>query len=715
MAATRILASNVGGVAVGPSANGYCPPCTGALVLPTVEANGTITFRSAGTISNLTARVISGNRTSGSPHVCLYLNGAQGNGYIDLAPGGSPVAAGEYTDAVHTDAVAAGDTVSIHAFGGGSGNSNWTFSQLGFVFTADTGNVTIFGATGALAYSTASETSYRQPACGAAKTTTAAEGEWLVKLPAGVSGVTIRNLYVRWSANTRTADTVISVSGASGAGTAPSATIPGSSASGVVEDTSHSIVAADGDKVSIKVVTGAGTSQTLTVEEITLEVYSNAGVSFLIAGNPAGAAYGSTNMASPLGGLLGGNTTEARSQATFHLPNLRLGLLSGYWIDGTTGTHTLRAGGANVGSPGNVAVASSTGAWVTDSTNTYDPASSALLNTNFTRTATISATCLAITIWSPTEQHSGSAVLTGHGTATPAISTARSAAPALTGHGTAVPAQATNRNAAPALTGHGTATYSYQVGGAEEHSGTATLTGHGTVVATISTARAAAPAGTGAGTAAAAASKGAQAAPALAGAGTVAPAITTARQAAPAATGHGTAVATITTARQAAPVATGHGTVTYTYTTAVGEAHSGTASATGHGTVAAVITTGRRVAPAFTGHGTVAPAITTARAAAPSATGHGSLAATITTARAAQPALAAAGAATATIRTARQATAAGTGAGTVTYSATSLPPVRIGGPAGGTVAGVARPLAVVPAATGAQAVGSVAQLRVEVP
>lgn len=396
MSTTRHIASDVGGVSVAASTNGYCPPVTGALVLPSTEASGTITFRSAGTISNLRVRVVSGNRSGSSPLVNVLVNGSPSSLSIDLAPGGSPVSAGEYVD---TDSVSisAGDTVSIHAFGGGSGNANWTFTLLGFDFTATTGTVTHFGATGSLAYSTASETSYRQPACGPAKTTTQAQGEWLVKLPSGVSGVTLRKLYVRASANTRTADTTITVNGATGSGTAPNVTIAGSSGATTQEDQSNEIIAQGGDKISFKVVTGAGASETLTIQSICVEVYSAEGVSFFIAGSPGGASLSSTNFKAPIGGLLALNTTESRSQATVSVIR-KLSLASAYFSDGTTGTFNARAGAANVGSPADIALASSDNAWVTDSSNTYTTAAADLINWNWVRTATAVAHCLAITV-----------------------------------------------------------------------------------------------------------------------------------------------------------------------------------------------------------------------------------------------------------------------------------------------------------------------------
>jgi len=411
-AASRILASNVAGVAVSATNLQYfCPVVTGALGLTTTGANGTITFRAAGTLSSLSCRVISGNRNANNPRVNFYLNGVEQTGSgkpeILLAPGGSPVGAGEYTDSTNTLSVSAGDTLSFHVASGGSGNANWTFTYIGCVFTPTTGTVTHLGAVGALAPSN-NTTTYVVPASSNTASTTQAEGEMLIKLPAGVSSVVARNLYVRVSADTRGANTTVTLNGATGSGTAPNVAFSNGGAA-TYEDYSNSIVVNDGDKLSFKVVLPNSTGA-VTLQEITIELYSASGnVYFLTAGNASGVSLSSTNFAFPVGGLLAANTTESRSQATINTA-VTLAYLSSYVKTGNAGTITLRAGGQNVGSPGNVAVSTASGgAWVTDSTNTYSAASSALVNYNFTRTATPVVTSVVITAYTAPEAEGAAA------------------------------------------------------------------------------------------------------------------------------------------------------------------------------------------------------------------------------------------------------------------------------------------------------------------
>lgn len=400
---SRVLTGNNGGVAVSATNLQYfLPVVTGALNLSQTEADRRITFRSAGTLSNLRIRVVSGNRSANNPRVNFHLNGVEQTGAgmpeILLAPGGTPVSAGEYVDSTNTLSVSSGDTLSFHVASGGSGNANWTFTLIGADFTPSTGTVTHLAGIGVLSPSL-NTTSYVIPGSDNTASTTQANGEWLVKLPAGTNNITLRNLYVYASADTiGTSDVTITVNGATGSGTAPNVAFHNGGAA-VHEDTSNSIVANNGDKISFKIVV-PNTTGALTLQTIALEAYdSSTGVSFLVTGSAGGVIIGSSNQRTPLAGVIAFNGTELRSEATMSFA-ATLSLLSAYLPSTTATAHLdLRAGAADAGSPSVMSVSEASTGWVTDTTNTYSAAAADLMNYNNVRTAgTATFTCIALTV-----------------------------------------------------------------------------------------------------------------------------------------------------------------------------------------------------------------------------------------------------------------------------------------------------------------------------
>ena len=395
---SRIIQSDLNGVAVAPTNRNYfASPFTGDLILGLDDhANKVVTFRTAGTISYLSANIKSGNRTASDPRVAFYKNGSEANGANDpkltLAPGGSPVGAGELVDSTHTLSVSAGDTIALYVASGGSGNSNWTFTYIGFVFTPSTGTVSRLGASGSLAYTVASETAYRHLGGTSTKTTTQAIGETLIKIPTGT--VTIRNIQVFVSANTRTTDTTFTISGATGSGTAPSVTYS-SGQTGLKEDTSNTKVVNDGDKLSFQSTTLTDTG-TLTVQNIMVELYdSSGGIFFLALGNTGGAVFAVDNQPQYLGGrMVSLNVAESLAQFSlgFAASFSRLSAYQG--AESSGGTFILRQDSTDT----TVQAATNATGWFSDTSNTYSTDGTDLVATTWDKVANTTYYALSIAV-----------------------------------------------------------------------------------------------------------------------------------------------------------------------------------------------------------------------------------------------------------------------------------------------------------------------------
>ena len=259
---------------------------------------------------------------------------------------------------------------------------------------------------------------------------------------------------------------------------------------------------------------------------------------------------------------------------------------------------------------------------------------------------------------------SASPVLTGGGVAVLAVQKGASSAPALTGGGIAALVSATERTAAPVLTGAGIATL---VGGsdrsgvavltgggvavlvgvaAEEHSGSAVLTGGGILTVASSTDRSSSPILTGGGVAVLAGladragsavltgggilvlepATGRSSAPVLTGGGVIVLGAQGGRAGVAVLTGGGVAVLEQATARGGTAVLTGGGIVVIVgQGSGGGEDHSGTAVLTGGGVAALIGQKEAAAALVLTGGGVIVPAWATERTAALLATGGGQL------------------------------------------------------------------------------------------
>ena len=395
MSAVRQVAGNASGQAIVASSTQYASAWTGHLKAMAAEADSLIAYRTAGTITNLTCRIISGNRTA--DHVVVLRNSATDGGGCDIAYTSTP---GEFEDATGTNAIAVGDTVSYRYKSGGTGNANYTFTYIGCLWAA-TGTTTChLGAYGADSMVSGITSYFFAPGGNVTNNVTQANGEWKVLLPSGVSSVTFKNLYVRLTTNTNDATAPMSVSGLTGAGTAPSVTLAAGGGAAVLEDTTNSKAAASGDLMSFKTVAG-GTTFSVVAPTVSIEVESTDGVFFIVNSAATGLPL-NTDSKFVFGSGAAINTTESRTQSKFGLTGATISNLAVFVSSAGAGsTLRLRAGAADAGTPSPLGITTAAG-WQTDTANTYAPASTDELNYNWVKSANATITCIAITIATPT-------------------------------------------------------------------------------------------------------------------------------------------------------------------------------------------------------------------------------------------------------------------------------------------------------------------------
>lgn len=349
------------------------------------RTDAAITYRTGGTLSNMVANKLAGTLAT-TMSATLEVGAAAANSTITFTSTN-----GQYEDTTHTDAIAVGGSVNYSVVASGAG-TNLLLSNLGMTWKANDTTAFRFSMDGGAGgmISTAS-TNFFVPVTGIGfANTTQAQGEWLVKLPPGVSGITLRNLFVRINSNTSAAAVTMTVNGATGAGTAPTVTIALGSGATTQEDTTNSIIAKDGDKISIKAVTGAGTA-TCIPSQISIEVQNNYNVWFYVAMQQLQSAQFNPGFWPMSGGRVISNATESNVQSKHGMGNQLLSMMSVYCTRSAASTSLgLRANGANVGAPAviNVPTTGTAPLWVTDTTNHYLAGPSDLLCFSNTGSAT---------------------------------------------------------------------------------------------------------------------------------------------------------------------------------------------------------------------------------------------------------------------------------------------------------------------------------------
>lgn len=401
-AATRFLRSSTAET-IGSGATSYYLPASGFLLGSATEADRQIAYRTPGTITYLGAQKSAGNRTGMQAYV--RIGGVTKTGLIPFTSTN-----GLYEDSSGSDAVSAGDLVGIAVDGGTGGTTSLSIRVLGGKWAATNDTTTHHAVGGSGVGSIASNTTtYRQPSgVNSPSTTVQANGEWKVRLPAGVDHITLKNLYVRVSANTSDTNTcTVSVNGATGTGTAPSVTIGLGAGAETKEDTTHAIQAKDGDLISIKIVRGTS-GGTLTIETVSIEAQSDDGVWHLIAGRSSAVSLPTDARFLPLaGGIATFTDTSERMAADLKAV---FSLLSAFvTIAGSGSAIKLEVNGSAAGSPAQLAVSTDSTGWRTDTANSYTSAATDQLAYRVSvATSGASVTCIAITV-SPIVPDQGSA------------------------------------------------------------------------------------------------------------------------------------------------------------------------------------------------------------------------------------------------------------------------------------------------------------------
>lgn len=373
------LSNSENGQTVAASTTAYAGFATTNLTFSTTKANRDCTVRTAGTISNFIVRKQAGDRTGMT--AAVMVGAGAGNSAIAFTSTNA-----EYEDTTHTDVLTAGQTgIAFQVVGGTAGTTSFQAPRIGCIWEVVGDTVNRLGHSFSLTISAASQTSWKW--LGSSQITTQSQGEWLVKLPPNVDHVTLRNLYAYCSANTFTTVT-IAINGATGTGTAPNVNC---TTNGAFEDTTNSIQAKDGDKVSFKIITGTGV-HSVTIETIFVEVQCDNNVYHWMICSSGGTSPGAGNFCCPAG-TMGAFATEANAQAKMATPVL-LKYLSANIITSAASSQ-IKTGINTVGSA--MVVAGTATGWVTDSThfltvNTGDEIDQAIL------TASPTICCIALTV-----------------------------------------------------------------------------------------------------------------------------------------------------------------------------------------------------------------------------------------------------------------------------------------------------------------------------
>ena len=312
MAKSLLTCSRDDIASIGASVNRWGLIITTTSGVSSTESDAPVTFRSAGVFSNLYIRVKSNDR--GASSYTFIKNGTNGNQTISI--GASTT--GEFEDTSNTDTVSAGDTVYGRITTGAGGTT--FIPQLRSVVFSATTNTVVRTHTGAQIYSNASQTAYL-PIVGASNAQTTAEVNTQLKI--NTAG-TLRNLFLRVSANLRNTATTFS----SRVATAPgNQTVSvGALATGVFEDTVNTDTITSGQLVATEVVTSTGT-ENLTMATCGYE-FETTNSKFYSGGHKTASLTANTTNWFSIGAYLGTleTSTEANTsteaQMSFNVTNL---------------------------------------------------------------------------------------------------------------------------------------------------------------------------------------------------------------------------------------------------------------------------------------------------------------------------------------------------------------------------------------------------------
>ena len=251
MTVTRHASTHSTGLAGSAGATIYAPVGCTLLGSSTTEASRQLQWEEAGSFGNLRAKILTNAAAAGST-IALRKAGVDTAAAVTIGAG----ATGVFTDS-DSVSIAAGDLVSYGIANGTGGNLAILYVSVDFTPTASKATTALV-CTGTGNLTTASTTRY-MPIAGRGGLANATEA--FDQLTARAAG-TLRNLFVRISANARTSTTYrLRKNTANGSMNV----VVGASATGYFEDTTNTDAVAAGDVLDYSVTTGTGTA-TLTHE-----------------------------------------------------------------------------------------------------------------------------------------------------------------------------------------------------------------------------------------------------------------------------------------------------------------------------------------------------------------------------------------------------------------------------------------------------------------
>lgn len=298
MSSVVLLGSRTAGIAAIGTTARFFPVAMGFIQGFLTESLSTITFREAGTLSNLSVRVVSNDHTT-SLTFRIRKNTADGN--QTLSYGASET--GYKTDSSNTDTVSAGDTFSLRGIG--VGGTSAVVSIISFLFTPSSGQPVRMINQSNTNIGFVNSTQYTQ-FCGRARyETTESLSQFRILGPG-----TLKNLQVLGTNAGSTAVVVNSrVQSADGTLTHSN---PASGTGG--EDTTHTDTLAEDNVVGLRVTTGSGHVD-FSYAQLILDLALTTGFQY-VATATSDVTFGtSITTYFPLAGDLGGDTTENNVKA----------------------------------------------------------------------------------------------------------------------------------------------------------------------------------------------------------------------------------------------------------------------------------------------------------------------------------------------------------------------------------------------------------------
>lgn len=332
--------------------------CTN-LALQSTEANANMTWRTAGTFSNLDIKVFSNTVTAAST-LNFRKNTANGNETVSIPASTS----GEFRDSTNTDSVVSGDIVDYKITAGGTGTT-LDLTGLSIIFSATSGTVTRLSQTAisALSDTSANTTTYFPPVGLLQNTATEANTQFKVK-----SSFTLQNLYVKIATNARATATTFG-SRINGTNGNLVVSVPATT-TGVFEDTTHTDSLVSGNLFNYYITTVAGVTS-ITIQTIGVELANTSASSHVMACTTNGFTYNANiTRWCMLGGGMAGNGVESNAQLRSDFIHVASNLECFVITNTVTAASTIRFRQNTANGNQVVSIGASTTGYFEDTTNT---------------------------------------------------------------------------------------------------------------------------------------------------------------------------------------------------------------------------------------------------------------------------------------------------------------------------------------------------------